>query len=165
MYFFQTWSRPPVPGKSQEMLYLDVLPGIFAEAPASSAIHEAIVALAFRIFANAHRSDDLSDHATMRYGSTLRQLGKELVRSNQIKDDTLATVLLLMLYEVCAMWCLQCFPGSRLNRQLVFPKRQQWELHQAYERSCYAPPSAWAGQLQQRQSHQDSSCHSSTNCT
>lgn len=90
-----------------DMGFFDVLPRMFSTASETSALSQAVSAVALTSFAHRSRIDPLLFQARKAYGKALRSvigiIGKHPDPSNPNigGDFMLATVLLLACYEVC----------------------------------------------------------------
>ena len=151
MSFFQRWSKPPIFDNSHEMMYLDVLPSLFAQASVSSSFHESVMAIAYRLYAIHHRSEDLNDQALLHYGRALKRLGEAIADPEEFrKDETLATVLILMFCEACIAHRRFSLNISSSRRCKGFSKqRAVWNLLQAHDRCGFSSSPSWPRKLQQ----------------
>lgn len=102
LYFLRTWSKIGEYRTRPVMTFLDVLPSFYETSSSDSAINQALLSIAYRVFANsAGYSPDLHKKALLEYGRAVKALGRALMDPDQVQsDETLATILVLMFQEV-----------------------------------------------------------------
>ena len=90
-----------------DMGFFDVLPRMFSAASETSALSQAVSAVALTSFAHRSRIDPLMSQARKAYGKALRSVISIIGKHPDPGDPTigsdfmLATILLLACYEVC----------------------------------------------------------------